>query len=145
MKPHLPTPDADALARHFNAMNAPRIQRAEAAASVALAIIIAVLFVWALVVFALPCELGETALCVVPGLAPAIYTRPGLYRRLCDWARAIHLRHLIRQWRTHVQHMEIDLLLAQRDLDALPPMLTQGREHLARLQAELARAEGRQP
>jgi hypothetical protein len=125
------TQSADLIARHINALNAQRMQRADAAGFI-VAIILGLLAAMALWHWGLHCNVLDGALCTLA----AIPTRRNPLRRLQAAAQAWYLRLRIRAAEEDAQH--------HAEMAELAPELAQlARNYAAQLRVELAEVEAR--
>lgn len=125
MSPH----ESNSIAQAINAMNAKRSARADAALSVILALVLAVLGAAALLHWLTPCEAGT--LC----MAGAVHTRSGWLASLQRRLHAVTLR-----WR--LRDVEVTLDRVEEDLADLPEIRLSLRREANALRAQLARLEG---
>lgn len=124
--------ETDAIARRINRANAHRSARAEAAAHIALAIVLGIIGAALLVHYMTPCDAGH--LCA---LAAITRTRQPLWRRAAAAAHAAYLRCLIRSAQATLRYQQEAQLRAQGELDYLPHAQSVTRQHIAALQVRL--------
>ena len=91
--------DFDAITEY----TARSVREADKAVSIVVAVVVGILSVWALLVWATPCEAGS--LC----MAAAIPTQPSVVRRFRLWLRALRLRLQLSDAENALAHVETDL------------------------------------
>jgi hypothetical protein len=125
---------ADVAAR-ITAVNARRVQRIDAGVSLLMALVVAALLGWALVIWATPCE--GTALC----MAAVIPTRPGWLYVMVLRLRAAYLRRLIRSAQCDLAFQRDQEAIARWELDTLPRLRAATRQQIDVLELQLADIE----